>query len=299
MTTPTTYEGQVRFESYHNTEEGVRSDNIRATFERGYIRFNELMDIAAGRTVSLVGAGSSLLHTYKDIVGDIMACNSAHDFLVGKGVIPKYAMIWDANPIMAGVINRPHKDVIYLVASRCHPSVFEKLKDYRVIVWHALGGEDVEAFLVKHNRQEPMIGGGSSGVTRAMYLASAMGYKADMHLFGVCDGGDGTTHVIGSLTQQNLIRMKICGKWWTLAPWMALQAADFKTLLPFMEANGARVIVHGKGMLPYTATFLGCETPDIRISWHEKVKRKVHALIILYMELRASPQLLGGSNAGI
>ena len=146
-----------------------------------------------------MGAGCSLATTYKDIVGDIISCNSAHDFLIGKGIIPKYAMVWDANPIMASVINNPHKDVHYLIASRCHPSVFEKLKGHKVTVWHALGGENVETYLVKHGRREAMIAGGSSGVTRCLFLAGAMGYSKEMHLFGVCDAGDGKTTAAGVL----------------------------------------------------------------------------------------------------
>lgn len=290
----------LMMQSVLNTAQEIVQENLDATFKRGYTPFVPA-ETKNENPVSLVGAGSSLASTYKDIVGDIMTCNSAHDFLIGKGIIPKYAMFWDANPIMADIIKAPHKDVIYLVASRCHPSLFEKLKGCDVRVWHAMGGEDVEKFLIKHQKREAMIAGGSSGVTRALFLAGVMGYS-EMHLFGVCDANDGkTTHVIGSLAKQTIIDIRVCGKWWKLAPWMAMQAADFKTLAPILKANGVRLLVHGKGFLPYTATFLGVETPDIKVSFYERyIRRQIHAVLALYTMLRTvNPRLLGGINAGI
>lgn len=285
-------------QSFVNTASETISGNLEETFARGYTPFKP-SDVKLETPVSLVGAGSSLSKTYKDIVGDVIACNSAHDFLISKEIIPKYAMLWDANPIMGEMIKTPHKDVTYLVASRCHPSVFKSLEGFNILVWHALGGEDIEKMLISKNIMEPMIAGGSSGVTRALFLAGALGYSKEMHLFGVCDDGDGvTTHVSGSLTKQTFIDIRVCGKWWKLAPWMAMQAADFKKLAPIMKANGVKLFVHGKGFLPYTATFLGVETPDIHVSLYEKLRREIHALILLYLEFRNTPNYIGGFNAG-
>ena len=287
METPTSHEGQVRFDSYQNTEDGVRLDNIRATFERGYIRFNELMNTATGKAVSIVGAGPSLARTYKDIKGDIIACNSAHDFLIGKGIIPKYTLYWDANPIIAKMATKPHPEVTYLVASRCHPELFKALAGCRVIVFHALGGEPVEQYLVAHNRMEPMIGGGSAGVTRATYLAGAIGYK-ETHLFGADSSyEEDVTHVGGSIIDQKKMRLRVCGKWFVTAPWMALQVADFKMILPHLKAMGMRLTIHGTGMFPYAASFMdGVATPDIKIGPVERARRWVSSLIVLYLGLR-------------
>ena len=247
-----------------------------------------------------MGAGPSLSSTYQDLVGDVIACNSAHDFLIGKGIIPKYAMIWDAHPIMEKIIT-PHKDVHYLIASRCHPSVFERFKDFNVTVWHAMAGDsEVEKLLSKHGRMEAMVAGGSSSVTRATYLAGAMGYTKEMHLFGIdscCAAGE--THVNGSAITQKQMNLRVCGKWFTVAPWMAMQAGDFKILAPILKNMGHRIVVHGTGLIPYVATFMDVETPDIKVSLYEKIRREIHGAILLFLEVKNSPQLLGGSNAGI
>lgn len=289
MTALSSYEGQVRFDAYHNTEESVRVDNIRATFERGYLRFNELMNTAPGGVVSIVGSGPSLARTYKDIVGDVIACNSAHDFLIERGIIPKFALYWDANPIIAKFASKPHVGVTYLVASRCHPDLFKALAGHRVIVFHALTGEPVEQFLVANNRMEPMIGGGAAGVTRGTHIAGAMGYT-DMHLFGVDSSyEEDATHVGGSIIDQQKIRLKVCGKAFITAPWMALQVMDFKAIGPHLQSMGVKVTIHGTGMLPYAASFMeGVATPDIKVTRLDKVYRALSSLIVLFLEIRGN-----------
>ena len=77
-----------------------------------------------------------------------------------------------------------------------------------------------------------------------------------------------------------------------------MQAGDAKVLLPHLKNMGIRIVVHGKGFLPYLATFLGIETPDIKVRWYEKLRRELHALALLYLELRNSPNYIGGFNAG-
>lgn len=289
---------ELRLVGVNNTSDEVVSANIAATMERGYKAFAVRTD--GEGPVSIVGAGPSLRTTYRDIIGDVMACNSAHDFLVSKGVIPKYAMLWDAHPIMEKVIT-PHPGVQYLIASRCHPHLFEKLKGFDVTVWHALGDDGkIEKAVNENGRQhEPLVAGGCTSVLRATHLAVAMGWR-EMHLFGVDSSyADNETHVIGSAVEQKQIEIIVCGRKFKVAPWMAMQAGDFKLLAPLLMRNGVKLVVHGTGLLPYTATFFpGIDTPDIKVGWYEKARRDACELALLYATLR-SPQLLGGSHAGI
>ena len=269
------YEGKpLRIEGVSNVVPETVQSNLRATFARGYVRFNELMSSQKG-AVSIVGSGPSLAHTYKDLKGDVFACNSAHDFLIAKGIVPKFAMYWDANPIIAKFAQKPHKDVTYLIASRCHPDVFNALKGYKVIVFHAMSEEDMEMHLVHLGLMEPMVGGGSAGVTRGVSVAGVMGYT-EMHLFGVdsCYEGD-ETHAGGSVITQRRERVRICGKTWTVAPWMLLQLGDLKMMVPFVRQMGVKLIIHGTGLVPYAATFMGVETPDIKVNFKEKMWRKL------------------------
>ena len=144
-----------------------------------------------------------------------------------------------------------------------------------------------------------MVGGGSAGVTRALYLAGYLGYEK-IHLFGADSSyAEGETHVTGSLVDQQRLSLRICGKMFTLAPWMALQVGDFKLLVPQMQQAGVKFTVHGTGLIPHVATFLDCDTPDIKIGRIERVTRRVQSALSVFFEVRNAPQLLGGSNAGI
>lgn len=287
---------RLRMIGVNNTADDVVLANIRATLSRKYEPLVERKD-GIGRPVSIVGAGPSLAWTYKDLVGDVIACNSAHDFLISKGIVPKYAMLWDAHPVISGIVSTPHKDVTYLVASRCHPSVFEKLRGYKVVVFHALGDGCLQKLLIEYKRNEPMVAGGSSSVTRATHVAGCLGYTKEMHLFGIDSCySESRSHVAGSLAKLDQFTIRVCGKWFTVSPWMALQAEDFKTLAPLLKGNGIRLIVHGTGLIPYVATFLGIEAPDVKVTLYERMRRHLHTATLVYLEFRKTPQLLGGSN---
>lgn len=288
----------IRIIESTNATNELLQENILATFNRGY---ETLKPETCSGDISIVGSGPSLAWTYKDLTGDVMACNGAHDFLVSKGILPKYAMMWDANPIMAGMIT-PQHGVTYLLASRCHPSVFEKLRNYHVLVWHALGDEMLPELCAKHCKTtELAIAGGSSGVLRAIYVALTMGYKGAVHLFGIDSSyADEDTHISGSLVPQQTIRIRVNGRWFKTTPWLAAQGEQFKVMVSIIKKEVKKLVVHGHGLIPFTATFLGCETPDIKVGWAEKhLIRPWHSLHALYDLLRHSPTTLEISHAGV
>ena len=168
-----------------NTVEDI-SRNIEHSLGLDYIPFNDLIEKSSG-AVAIVGSGPSLKTNWQQLrhfKGGIIACNAACKFLLDKGIIPQYMMCFDADPLVLDFFT-PHKDITYLIASRCVPKVFEILKDCRVVVWHAAGDENIRALVEKNNKMEPMVLGGSAAVTRAMILALPMGYN-EVNMFG-CD----------------------------------------------------------------------------------------------------------------
>jgi hypothetical protein len=234
--------------------------NVEATLKRGYERINEHLDAYSG-TVSIVGAGPSIKQTWKELKGDVIACNSALKFLLDNGVVPKWSMLWDAHPLVA-TFAEPHPEVTYLVATRCHPSVFERLKDCRVIGWYAGGDHNIAEFMSMRCINEPMINGGSAAVTRGMYLAYALGYR-DLHLFGCdsCYSDEGDTHVNGSVVPEKDMRVWVgngegnrCFR--TTPEWCA-QIEEFKMIYAnFHNYCGARIEVYGEGMLQHVGRIL-------------------------------------------
>ena len=238
------------------------SANIDSALQRDYIPFNALLGTKSG-AVAIVGSGPSLKDNWKKLrhfKGDILACNAACQFLLGKGIVPTYMMCFDADPLMLEFVT-PHPDITYLISSRCPPKAFDMLAGCKVVCWHALGDERIEQLLQKYNRTEPMISGGGAAVTRSMVLVLPIGYK-QVHIYG----GDssfknGDTHIRQSTTQERHMNLRCGGRTFEVSPWMAQQADDFKILVPsFQKKFGIEFIVHGDGLIPHLASILGLET---------------------------------------
>lgn len=236
-----------------NTVEDI-TRNIESVLTRPYIGLQTILDTESG-AVSVVGSGPSLKENWqqlRDSDTDIIACNAAFQFLLEKGVVPKYMFCFDADPLMLEFIT-PRQDVTYLIASRCPPKTFEMLEGCNVIVWHTAGDPCISDLLTKHDKMEPMISGGTAAVTRAMILAPTLGYRT-IHLWG-CDSSysDTETHIRKSTTDEIRTVIKLNNKVFQMSPWMAQQCEDFKILAPILRDRGVRVKVHGHGILPHLA----------------------------------------------
>jgi len=241
--------------------ESEMNANVTATIERGYTRFNEYLGKFEGEA-AIVGAGPSIKRTHKDLKGDVIAINSAIGYLLDQGTVPRWAMIWDASHLCAQFAI-PHPDITYLIGARCHPSVFERLKDCKVICWHAGGDHNIAEFLVQKKLDEPMVNGGSAGVTRAMYLAVALGYRK-LNIYGADSSysDDGHTHINGSLVPEKDLMVWIGNgkgkKLFRTTPEWCAQVNEFRDIYAmFRHPNfGIEIEVYGEGMLPHMAELM-------------------------------------------
>jgi uncharacterized Rossmann fold enzyme len=243
-----------------NTDEDI-SRNIEYALTQDYIPFNELIGAKQG-AVAIVGSGPSLKTNWReleDFDGDIIACNASCQFLLERGIVPTYMMCFDADPLVLEFFT-PHKDITYLIASRCVPAVFDILKDCRVVVWHAAGDENMRSILEKSGKMEPMVVGGSAAVTRAMMLAMPIGYT-QIHIYGGDSSfANGDTHIRKSTTVERRMAIKCNGITFDSAPWMTMQVIDLKKLTPLIKQLGIKMHFHGDGLLQHVARELGFRT---------------------------------------
>jgi hypothetical protein len=237
------------------THENIKR-NLRQTLESEYQPFNSLLSGPIDTPVSVCGFGPSLAETYTKLKGDVWACNGAHDWLIEKGVIPKFGMYWDASEVIAKFVH-PHPAVTYLVASRCHRSVFEALEGHRVYVWHAAGDEYLDDLLCEYRKAEPMLAGGSAAVTRGMTVATTLGYR-NIHLFGADSSYTGDyTHLKKSIVEEHPIEVWVDGRKFVTTTWLAGQVQDFKILAPLLKGQGCEIELYGDGMLQWVAHING------------------------------------------
>lgn len=244
-----------------NTDDDI-ARNIEQVLARKYLPYQKLAGTESG-AVAVVGSGPSLKKNWRRLLrfdGDIIACNAACQFLLGKGITPKYMMCFDADPLMLEFIT-PHPEITYLLASRCPPKAFEMLEGCRVSAWHAAGDLHLEKLMrAAHKEAEPMVIGGTAAITRCMVLAQTLGYKT-IHLWGADSSfADGETHIRQSTTVERRMYVMGGGRKFETAPWMALQIEDFKVLAPpLRDIYGVRFVVHGDGLLPQIAASMGFE----------------------------------------
>lgn len=268
-----------------NTVEDI-DRNIESALKLDYIPFNTLIGTKSG-AVAVVGSGPSLKRNWqqlKTFKGDILACNASFQFLLERGITPNYMMCFDADPLMLEFLT-PHPGVTYLLGSRCPPKAFEILKDCKVVCWHAGGDEHVRDLLEKSGRMEPMVVGGSAAVTRAMILVAPIGYR-EIHLYGADSShADGDTHIRKSTTEERRMPLMCAGKVFDTSPWMAVQVNDFKVLLPMIKDRlKLEIVVHGDGLLPHVAMWLGCKTDletaaqKFRREWRFKLRNVWNSL---------------------
>lgn len=144
--------------------------------------------------IAIVSFGPSLNDTWKKIkkFKYVITCSGSHKFLLDKGLLPSQFKKWwhvevDPRAHKTLLIGPPHKDIEYLIASTCHPAVFDHLEGHNVKLWHVFATEE-DAVRVLPRGEWAVTGGCSVGL-RTMTIARFFGFT-DLHIFGM-DGNEG------------------------------------------------------------------------------------------------------------
>lgn len=244
--------------------------NFYATLDRGFEPINDYLGAFHG-PCSIVGAGPTIKQTHKELVGDVIAINSAISYLLDNGIVPKFGLLWDGTEVVEKFA-RPHPEIIYLVASRCHPKVFERLKDCKVIVWHAAGDHNIADVMNdpevqrKMGKLQPLICGGSAGVTRTIYVATVLGYT-DIHIYGAdsCYSDDGDTHIRGSVVPEKNILVSLGdgsdgapAMWFRTTPEWCAQVNEYRAMYALTVNHRLSALTQGPPHVkPVTLTVHG------------------------------------------
>lgn len=166
----------------------LRDEQVRINVETVKTRIETKYD-KRDDPIAIVCFGPSLNDTWEHIrdFKFIMTCSGAHKFLIDRGIIPTWHSEVDPREHKIKLIAQPHKDVEYLIASTCHPKLFEHLKNYNVKLWHVFDPEDDGLRALPHG--EWALTGGCGVGLRSMALARFIGFT-NQHIFGM-DGSDG------------------------------------------------------------------------------------------------------------
>lgn len=205
-------------------------------------------------TMSVAGGGPSLADTYMEMTGCICAINGSLKWLLDRDPVEGanyFCGIMDAGEHIADMIVA-HPDVRYYVASHCDPSVFDKLKDYDVRLWHVTPNsmedeEGAEAILDDSYMQWCAIGGGCTMGLRWIDLGYFLGFRK-FNLHGLDSSFRETTHAYPDRADSKEW-IEINGRKTRLNFWA--QVYDFEELLERLweQDSNIQIEVFGDGLL--------------------------------------------------
>jgi hypothetical protein len=161
-------------------EEG-RLANLKSNLARGLPVLSQAVP-EHQRPLLIVGSGpsvSGLIEYIKQWPGDVWAINGAYDFLLSHGLICEGFFGIDPLPELADYLRNANEYTTFYISSFCDPAVLDAIEGRKVLLWHAMA-ENREVFPEGHQ----MIYGGTTAVTRAPFLALALGYR-DINMIGV------------------------------------------------------------------------------------------------------------------
>lgn len=163
----------------------LRDEQIKSALRRPNLGRLQPMAAVRSEPCAIVGYGPSLRDTWKQIrkFKWVFSCSGAHRFLIDRGIIPNWHVAVDPLPeFTVKLIGEPHPKVEYLIASTCHPDVFDHLANSKVTLWHILA-QDGESERILPKGEWHVTGGCDVGL-RSMTLAAMLGFR-DLHIFGI------------------------------------------------------------------------------------------------------------------
>jgi hypothetical protein len=190
--------------------------------------------------VSIIAYGPSLLNTWTEITYPIVSMSGSHDFLVSRGIVPDFHVEFDKRSHKAKHIRKPQPQTKYLIATRCHPDVFHRLRNSKVIQWD-------------HYKQ----GRGNCVGLRAITLFYELGYREfDVHGLDSSFSDDTKVQWAGphfgrSRFKRDIIAVKCGGRWFKTSVAFANYVDEFLEIRASLK--DATIRLHGDGLMQQAA----------------------------------------------
>jgi len=226
-----------------------RLDRVRSNLARAVPRLPYMPEHK--RPAAICGYGPSLTRTWQDIQGVVFSTSGAHDFLIERGVIPRYHVECDPRAHKSKFVQRPHKDVTYLINSQCHPLMFNALRGHDVRLWHGFTDDDYRRQVSLIHSVDPgyrVLAGGTNVGMRAIVVARELGHVGfDLHGLD-CSYQPGAQWAGAHYGQsQPVVIVEVEGRQFLTSAAMMTATDDFFSL--FAMLGPCRYKVHGDGLL--------------------------------------------------
>lgn len=155
---------------------------------------------------------------------------------------PTYWAGGDPQELLADLIGEPQRNTVFLVASKCHPAVFDRLRGRNVIIWHV--ADDATWDLLADRIP---VAAWASVTISAFELMARMGWRK-FNVWGWdCCVMDEKAHAVDQLLEAHLIPVEVAGRQFvTTRSWVHEAQCGAQALAGFPFP----VTVHGPGLVP-------------------------------------------------
>lgn len=195
------------------------------------------------REVMMICGGPSL-NEYTDEIIKLRAegmamitTNGTYNWAIRNGMIPSMQLVIDARSFNKRFVQPVVDDCKYMLASQCHPSVFEGLPQDRTYIWHVSGhheGEVKDLFDELYEIWFP-IPGGSTVTLRGLCLLRMLGFhKIHMYGFDSCyqeDKHHAYSQPENDYKNSGALPIEVGGRVFQCDPWMYCQAKEFMDMI--------------------------------------------------------------------
>jgi len=226
-------------------------NHVVSAYNRGLPHFTPTEQIHQNHAV-LCGSGPTItehveeIRAHKERKHCVVSLNASHDYLISHDIIPDVHVSVDPRPRIIKGFRQIRDDIIYLIATQCHPGVFEHLKGKRVYLWNSYSAE-LHEFAEKNRwgRKFGMVHGGTTAGLRGIVLLYLMGYRY-FHLYGMDCSFEKERNIDGTMPK-NHEYIKINGRTFLTDRQMMAQAMEMGKVA--QQTPGAKYKCYGDTLM--------------------------------------------------
>jgi SAM-dependent methyltransferase len=209
----------------------------------------------------MIICGGPSLSDYTDEIIELRAkgmpmitTNGTYNWAIMNGMKPSMQLVIDAREFNTRFVRPIVDDCKFMIASQCHPKVFEGLPQDRTFIWHVTGGQEVPDLLDELYEIWFPCPGGSTVTLRGLCLLRMLGFhKIHMYGFDSCyrdDEHHAYDQPENDYGSNRTLPVSVGGKVFWCDPWMYCQAKEWMQMVGLfgdeidLDVKGDGLIAH-------------------------------------------------------
>lgn len=181
----------------------------------------------------------------------IITTNGTYNWCLERGLKPSGTIMVDTRAFNVRFVQPVIPKCRYLLASQCHPSVFDAVPPTQTWLWHNNASESLHAVIHSLLRRKfHAVAGGVTVTLRAFVLLEMLGWrKFDVYGFDSCLR-EGIHHAYDQPENDDtkILKLDVNERQFSCHPWMLQQAQEFLMMLKQLR-HRVLMNVHGDGLI--------------------------------------------------